>query len=162
LLNTRGEKIGHIEVVQDITERTAQMGYLQQAVERLANGLAQLAQGVVNFELAELPEGNEYTRQMHAQLAVVFDNLKAIRQSLVGAVSEIIHNAQRVQQAAADLAQVAEQAGEAVVAGARIELSRHDDVDYMGCTLRGCISKWGSADCPPRYSPQSRWDQSQR
>ena len=113
LLNIRGEKVGHIEVVQDITERTSQMSYLQQAVDRLAAGLSQLAEGTVNFELADLPEGNEYTRQMQAQLAVVFDNLKAIRQSLVGAVSEIIHNAQQVQQAASDLAQVAEQAGEA-------------------------------------------------
>jgi|GEM_PF-661995 len=113
LLNTRGEKIGHIEVVQDITERTSQMSYLQQAVDRLAAGLSQLAEGVVNFELADLPQGNEYTQQMQAQLSLVFDNLKAIRQSLVGAVSEIIHHAQQVQQAASDLAQVAEQAGEA-------------------------------------------------
>lgn len=55
ILNSRGEKIGHIEGVQDITKIAKVTEYSRQQVERLASTMARVAQGdlTVAFDLTE-------------------------------------------------------------------------------------------------------------
>ena len=74
VLNARGEKVGHIEVVQDTTPRERRVAYTEVEVERLANNLQRLAKGDLQFDLAIAP-ADEYTQAEHTHFTTIADSL---------------------------------------------------------------------------------------
>jgi methyl-accepting chemotaxis protein len=78
ILNSKGEKIGHIEVVQDITPLVASSKYQSKVINQMAGYLTQMAHGVLNFNIAELQNENEFTED-------AYNNFIKINQSLAEA-----------------------------------------------------------------------------
>ncbi len=76
ILNARGERVGHIEVVQETSARTKVAAYQKVEVQRLAHNLRQLANGDLSFATV-VSEGDEYTRDVR-------ENFISINQSLEG------------------------------------------------------------------------------
>jgi methyl-accepting chemotaxis protein len=60
--NRKGEKIGHIEVVQDVTSKVKIAEYSKVEVERLAGNLSLLSSGNTNLNMI-VSEGDDYTKQ---------------------------------------------------------------------------------------------------
>lgn len=58
--DSNGNKVGHIEVLQDITAKSRAVEYQKQEVNKLANNLRLLAEGDLKLDL-EVSEGDEYT-----------------------------------------------------------------------------------------------------
>ncbi len=76
-----GKKIGHIEIIQDITEAEQMKKYQEVEVVRLAENLSKLGNGDLEFETT-VTEANEYTQEIH-------DNFVKINGTLDQTVSAI-------------------------------------------------------------------------
>ncbi len=61
LLNKHGEKIGYVEVVQDLTAMISAKDYTQVEVDRLANNLLLLAKGDLGFDM-NIAAADQYTQ----------------------------------------------------------------------------------------------------
>jgi len=97
ILNRRGEKIGHIEVVQDITRSVKTSIYSQAEVDRLAANLKLLSEGNLQLDL-NVAESDEYTKQER-------DNFVKINSSLLEAkeaIYKLIEDAEMLTKAALD------------------------------------------------------------
>ncbi|HEY3282821.1 MAG TPA: methyl-accepting chemotaxis protein [Armatimonadota bacterium] len=86
ILNSKGEKIGHIELVQDVTRQTKVAEYQQCEIDRLDGNLSRLSQGDLAMDLA-LSEANQYTQETHEQFLRIRSSLSAAREA-VQAVAE--------------------------------------------------------------------------
>ncbi len=83
-----GKKIGHIEVIQDITEAEQMKKYQEVEVVRLAENLSKLGNGDLDFQTT-VTEANEYTQEIH-------DNFVKINGTLdqtVGAIRQLVDDA---------------------------------------------------------------------
>ncbi|HEX7713322.1 MAG TPA: methyl-accepting chemotaxis protein [Bacillota bacterium] len=87
ITNTKGQRIGHIEVVQDITEKTQGYEYQRIEVARLANNLHSLAKGDLNLD-TEVSLGNEFTRNERENFIKINDNLVTAKEAIKGLVSD--------------------------------------------------------------------------
>lgn len=85
--NLKGEKIGHIEIVQDITAQSKVTDYLKQEVERLASNLNRLAEGDLNFDF-NLSESDDYTTEVHAQFSEINSNLRNVKASISNVIAD--------------------------------------------------------------------------
>jgi len=81
LINPKGEHIGFVEVVQDLTSVVRAKNYSNVEVVRLASNLAQIAKGELDVDL-KLGDGDNYTRDVKTQFTQINDNLV----SVVGAI----------------------------------------------------------------------------
>jgi methyl-accepting chemotaxis protein len=88
ILNAKGEKIGHIEVVQDITARSRSNTYLKDEVAKIAAALDELAQGNLSFEYS-VGEGDQYTRVERESLMAISGSLGTAVSTLQGYVGQI-------------------------------------------------------------------------
>lgn len=79
--NNKGENVGHIEIVQDITARTKAAEYQSVEVERLAANLIRLAQGDMDFDM-NVSEADEYTTEVSAQFNEISQSLSAVKASI--------------------------------------------------------------------------------
>ncbi|MEZ7890338.1 MAG: methyl-accepting chemotaxis protein [Candidatus Wallbacteria bacterium] len=79
--NLNGEKIGHIELVQDITKSVKITNYLKEEVEKLSANLKLLAEGNINLNL-EMKTCDEYTKTEYEYFAKINDNLKKVKESI--------------------------------------------------------------------------------
>ena len=59
LYSLQGEKIGHVEVVQDITRLISGNKYQELAISQIADYLNQLSQGNLAFSINELPQATD-------------------------------------------------------------------------------------------------------
>jgi methyl-accepting chemotaxis protein len=82
--NPRGEKVGHIEVVQDITAKAKAADFQKEHVARVSQGLEQLAIGDLSFDVT-VEAGDQYTvaeresfLQISARLLQARDAMKAL------------------------------------------------------------------------------------
>jgi len=112
LKNARGEKVGHIEVVQDITERVAKMNYLQTVVNQLAGYFEYLSKGNLAFDIQPVPQSDQYTKEMAEQMGMVVQNFAQAQTMLRQTIQVVVENANHVSDASVQLSQVAEQAGQ--------------------------------------------------
>ena len=88
ILDAHGERIGHIELIQNTTARSRANEYLSTEVTKLSSALDELAQGNLNFEYI-VGEGDEFTsteREIFVELGV---NLSSALSTLKGYVSDI-------------------------------------------------------------------------
>jgi len=95
LTNRDARKIGHIEVVQDVTATTKLQEYLQKEIDRLAENLHNLADGSLAFDV-ELQPTNEHTEAAGRLIRKINESLVAAGD----AVSLLIADANELVEAA--------------------------------------------------------------
>ncbi len=74
LTNIKGEHVGFVEVVQDLTSIVRVKDYTAYEVVRLASNLAQIAKGDLNVDL-KLAEADNFTREVRTQFAQINESL---------------------------------------------------------------------------------------
>ena len=87
LRNANGEVIGHVEVLQDVTETARKSNYEAVEVERIAQGLQALANGSMDFDI-EVGEADEYTEDSKVAFQEIMDNLIRARDSIQALVDD--------------------------------------------------------------------------
>ncbi len=95
LHNSKGEAVGHVEVVQDITPMTRSAEYQRLEVERLARNLEMLAQGKVELDLS-VSDGGEYTKREQEDFTKISKNLAKVKD----AVNELVCDSSLLAEAA--------------------------------------------------------------
>jgi len=85
LKDPKGETVGHLEVVQDVTPLTRLTEYQRAELERLSQNLVQLAAGDLAIE-ATVAEGDDHTREAHEQFLATAKSLDQVRSALAALV----------------------------------------------------------------------------
>jgi methyl-accepting chemotaxis protein len=85
LVNIKGQHVGYVEVVTDLSETLSVKDYTADEVQRVASNLVQLAAGDLNFEL-KTAEGNKYTGEVRQQ----FEKINASLAQLKGAIGALV------------------------------------------------------------------------
>lgn len=111
LYNLKGEKAGHVEVVQEITSMVSARRYQEVAVGQLAGYLKEMAAGRLNFEMQELPSANEDTAESRRNFEMINDTLRQARDMLSSALLTVKDNADKVTEASERLETTSNQAG---------------------------------------------------
>ena len=97
LVNTKGEHIGYVEVVQDLTSIVRNKKYTENEVSRVAGNLTKLAAG--NFDLdLNLQEADRYTVENKQQFGKINESLSAVK----SAVQTMAHDADQLTEAAVE------------------------------------------------------------
>ncbi|BDG08134.1 methyl-accepting chemotaxis protein [Anaeromyxobacter paludicola] len=81
LVNRKGERVGFVEVVTDLTPLIRVRDYTKQEVQRLTGNLARLASGDLAFDLA-VSEGDAHTTEMRGNFARIGKDLAGVKQAL--------------------------------------------------------------------------------
>jgi methyl-accepting chemotaxis protein len=84
--NARGEHVGHVEVVQDISGMVRVSRYMDGEVQRLAGNLNKLAAGNFDFDTAIAPS-DKYTEEIRQKFVQIQKSLIEVRDN-VGAMIE--------------------------------------------------------------------------
>ena len=113
LYNTKGEKIGHVEAVQDISSLVSGQRYQAQAVEQMSQYLAEMAQGRLDFVIQELPPANENTQEVRKNFEQITASLGQAQKMLSNAIQSVLSSANQVSEASKQLASAAGQSGQA-------------------------------------------------
>ena len=79
--NAKGETIGHIEVVQDVTAAEKAAAYRFKAFEQLNQNFVLLAEGDTNIN-QELEDADKYTQDVRNQYIEIYKNLDIVVQSI--------------------------------------------------------------------------------
>ncbi len=93
--DSRGETVGHVEVVGDITEITKVSMYLRKEVDRLADNLHKIAKGDISCDYQVSPS-DEHTRDVASLFIAINESLK----EATGAISMMIEDVELLSQAA--------------------------------------------------------------
>ncbi|WP_437178152.1 methyl-accepting chemotaxis protein [Geomonas oryzisoli] len=78
LLNRKGEKIGYVEVVQDLTAIIRNRDYTKAEIERMAANLHLLSQGDLDLDFA-LAQPDQHTKDAHSDFTRINDSLKSVK-----------------------------------------------------------------------------------
>ena len=81
----KGEKMGHIEIVQDITAQARGLAYRQDWLDGHKANLLGLAKGDLNFE-PKLKEPDQYTKELHEMYVPINASLIEARDAMKGLV----------------------------------------------------------------------------
>jgi len=95
LKNAKGENVGFVEVVTDLTEIMRISKYTETEVARLESNLKKLSAGDLNFDLVPV-EADEYTKDVASQFAGILQSLEEVK----GAVGNLIQDAAAMTKAA--------------------------------------------------------------
>jgi methyl-accepting chemotaxis protein len=85
--NKKGEKIGHIEVVQDITASVRSSNYQKVEVERLSRNLGLLSDGNLELDFS-VAEADTYTKLDRENFININNNLKSAKDSINALISD--------------------------------------------------------------------------
>jgi methyl-accepting chemotaxis protein len=88
VLNRKGEKVGYVETVTDLTPILRAKNYTAREVERLAGNLAQLAQGELSKLNLQEAESDEHTGKVREQFVLINKNLVEVRDAVKTMVSD--------------------------------------------------------------------------
>jgi methyl-accepting chemotaxis protein len=113
LQNSKGERVGHIEVVQDISKHVDVSGYQTVAADQVRQYLETLSEGVLNFEIADLPEAGKYSQEVRENFVQILSYLEKARRMLHQTLSQVSENADNVNSASSQLVSAATQASQA-------------------------------------------------
>ncbi|MEM0449407.1 MAG: methyl-accepting chemotaxis protein [Methanomassiliicoccales archaeon] len=80
--NAKGEPIGHIEVLQDVTAQQRVALYQKKEVERVAHNLNLLAQGVLDLDV-KVEEADEYTKETKENFQRINSSISQVKEALV-------------------------------------------------------------------------------
>ena len=81
LVNRKGERIGYVEVVQDLTGMIRNRDYTKEEIERMAANLQLLAEGDLDLNFA-IGRPDQYTKEAHADFAKINDSLKSVKHAM--------------------------------------------------------------------------------
>lgn len=81
LVNIKGEHVGYVEVVQDLTSMVRNKNYTANEVTRVAANLEKLAQGNFDIDL-QLKESDQYTAETKQQFDRINEDLKAVKSAV--------------------------------------------------------------------------------
>jgi PAS domain S-box-containing protein len=95
LTNSRGDKTGHIEVVQEITDKVKAFEFQKKQVERLAQLLRQMANGDLAIQMI-VEEGDQFTKDVRASFLPLSENLNEAVKNLNETLSQVISAAEQV------------------------------------------------------------------
>ena len=113
LLDSKGEKIGHVEVVSEITNLVSASNYEKVAVGQLSSYLERLAEGQLGFDIENLPEANEHTLEVRENFENILKNLEKAREMLRAMIGEVLSNSTNVTESSNQLSEASQQAGQA-------------------------------------------------
>ncbi len=88
LTNLKGEHVGYVEVVQDLTSIVKNKNYTEREVARVADNLKKLAAGdfTLNFETQE---ADQFTRETKVQFGKINDNVAAVKTTVEAVAAEL-------------------------------------------------------------------------
>jgi len=89
ITDKKGEKVGYVEIVQDLTSMIKASDYTKAEVERMAANLALLAKGDVDLNL-QIKESDEYTVEVKEQFTKINNNLEKVKVSLANVIEDTI------------------------------------------------------------------------
>jgi len=95
LVNIKGQHVGYVEVVSDLSSTMGVKNYTAKEVEKLETNLVHLAQGNLNIEL-KTQEAGKYTAEAKQQ----FDTINGSLDKLKGAISLLATDANMLAEAA--------------------------------------------------------------
>ena len=81
LKNRKGENVGFVEVVTDLTQIMRVSRYTESEIHRLEENLKLLAGGNLSFDM-NIAEGDEYTAEVSKQFKAIGENLAAVKQAV--------------------------------------------------------------------------------
>jgi methyl-accepting chemotaxis protein len=81
LINSKGEHIGFVEVVQDLTAIVRAKNYTQAEVVRLASNLVQISKGDLKINFKQ-PDADKYTTDVKAQFKEIDEDLSSAVRSI--------------------------------------------------------------------------------
>jgi methyl-accepting chemotaxis protein len=113
LYDTKGEKVGHVEVVQDISKLVSGQRYQEKAVNVMAGYLEKMANGDLSFSVDDLPEADNNSLDVKNNFEKINSSLGTAKSLLSDAVSAVKQNAELVTEASEQLASASNQAGQA-------------------------------------------------
>jgi methyl-accepting chemotaxis protein len=85
VISVKGQQVGYVEVVTDLSAILSTKDYTAGEVDRLASNLVQLAKGDLSFEL-KTTDGNKYTGEVRQQ----FEKINASLSQLKGAIGTLV------------------------------------------------------------------------
>ena len=97
LKNRKGENVGFVEVVSDLTGIMRVSNYTKTEVKRLEGNLKLLSKGNTNFDL-NVKEADSYTGEVNEQFKGIADSLNEVK----NAVNELVKDASMLSTAAVD------------------------------------------------------------
>ncbi|AFV23870.1 methyl-accepting chemotaxis sensory transducer [Methanolobus psychrophilus R15] len=95
--NSKGEMIGHIEIIQDVSQLQQTAIYNQKEISRLVSNLNNLAAGSMEIDTG-ITAANEYTQEQYKSFAGIYASLNEV----TGAISNLITDANMLSKAAVD------------------------------------------------------------
>jgi methyl-accepting chemotaxis protein len=90
ILNHKGEHVGYVEVVQDLTGILRAKEYTANEVNRLAGNLTKLAMGDLEFDL-ELGKPDQHTAEVEQQFRKINDSLVSVKSAVGGLITDTEH-----------------------------------------------------------------------
>ena len=87
IYNAKGEKVGHIEIIQDITARIKSANYQKVEIDRLGHNLNLLSTGDLNLDL-NVAEGDQYTKNEHENFTKINENLAQVKTAIATLVAD--------------------------------------------------------------------------
>jgi methyl-accepting chemotaxis protein len=85
LTDINGDRIGHIEIVQDISKVSRSTNYNKVEIQRLSENLKLIASGDLNID-ANIQEKTEYTAENHANFTEIYTSMN----ELVGSINNLM------------------------------------------------------------------------
>lgn len=95
ILDTSGKKIGHIEVVQDITKLAKISEFSKNEIQKISQYLDRVANGDLTFE-AIISEGDKDTEDIRTVFLKMRDSLNSSINNLDNSLSQIVTTAEQV------------------------------------------------------------------
>lgn len=87
LKNAKGEVIGHVEILQDVTKTMRKIRYEKAEVNRIARALEMLADGDLSFD-TKVADADEYTQESRELFQQIMDNLVKARDAIRSMVKD--------------------------------------------------------------------------
>lgn len=97
IMNHKGEHVGWVEVVQDLTSIIRVKEYTHKEVTRLASNLVQIAKGELNVDL-KLADGDDFTKEVRTQ----FGEINKSMEQLIRAIQALTSDASMLVNAAVE------------------------------------------------------------
>jgi len=87
ITNKKGERVGYVEIVQDLTSMIRVSEYTKSEVERMAANLALLAQGNMELNL-QLKQEDKYTVSVKEEFSRINENLERVKDSVGNVITD--------------------------------------------------------------------------
>lgn len=97
ITNAKGERIGHVEVIQEMTAKVRSSEYQKVEVERLAGNLEKLSKGNIDFDL-DIQKADEYTKEDRERFMVIASSLGKARDAVKAIIVDVESLTDAIQQ----------------------------------------------------------------